>query len=134
MFRTLRLARRAIAACAALCLFVPAASRAQGGGGTQTEVKQQSAAFTTGSIADQLGAKVVDKTIEFAPGASLTGTVTDPSKLAKFGITGIHEGARITAFRSTPEKVRVEVDEIEPAPLDKKVTLKIDSSGRLSLP
>jgi hypothetical protein len=103
--------------------------------GAQPDVKQQSSsAVTMGSIAEQLGAKVVDKNIELGIGQSLTGTVTDVAKLAKFGITGIHEGARLTAFRSAPDKLRIEVDELEPAPVNKKATLKLDERGRLSTP
>ena len=133
MFRTLRHARlRAIAACVTVCLLIPPSAVAQGG---QPDVKQQSSsAITMGSIAEQLGAKVVDKNIELGIGQSLTGTVTDAAKLAKFGITGIHEGARLTAFRSAPDKLRIEVDELEPAPVNKKATLKLDDRGRLSAP
>ena len=130
MFRTVHRARRsAIAACIALSLLVPAAAIAQE---AQADAKQQPApAFTSGNIADQLGAKVVDRNVELPIGGSLTGCVVDPAKLAKFGITGIHEGARLTAFRSAPDKLRLEVDEIEPAPLNRKAVAKLDQSGKL---
>ena len=129
MFRSLRLARHTLVACATACLLIPSAGIAQGG---QPDVKQQSSVVTMGSIAEQLGAKVVDRNAELPIGGSLTGSVTDPAKLAKFGITGIHEGARLTAFRSAPDKVRIEVDEIEPAPVSRKATAKLDGSGKLS--
>ncbi len=134
MFRIVHHARRrTIAACITLCLMVPAGAIAQG---AQDDVKQQSsaAAFTSGSIADQLGAKVVDRNVELPIGGSLTGCVVDPAKLAKFGITGIHEGARLTAFRSAPDKVRLEVDELEPTPVNRKAVAKLDQNGKLVAP
>jgi Fe2+ transport system protein FeoA len=103
--------------------------------GAPTEVKQQAAAapFTHGSIADQLGAKVTaDRGSQLTIGGSLTGTLTDPSRIAKLGISGMHEGARVSVFRSAPGKLLVEVDEMEPTPVTKKATLKIDEKGQLS--
>jgi Fe2+ transport system protein FeoA len=103
--------------------------------GAPTEVKQQAAAapFTYGSIADQLGAKVVaDRGKELAVGGSLTATLSDTSRLTKFGIRGMHEGARVSVFRSAPGKLLVEVDEMAPVPVTKKATLKLDEKGQLS--
>jgi hypothetical protein len=37
-------------------------------------------------------------------------------------------------MRIGPEKVVVEVDEIEPAPLTRKATVRISEQGRLSAP
>jgi hypothetical protein len=62
----------------------------------------------------------------------LHGTLTDPEKLARLGIAGMHQGARITAMRTAPGKLSVEVDELEPAPVTKKQVLKIDERGQLS--
>ena len=133
MFRIVRHARRrTIAACLTLCLVVPAAAIAQAAPADAKE--QPAAAFTSGSIADQLGATVVDRNVELPIGGSLTGCVVDPAKLAKFGITGIHEGARLTAFRSAPDKVRLEVDELEPAPVNRKGVARLDQNGKLLAP
>ena len=110
----------------------PRISAAQG----NTSVRQQSAAqFTKDDIAEQLGAKLAASLgEEFAPGSSITGTLKDAGKLVKFGITGMHEGARVSAMRVSQDKVRVEVDELEPVPQTKKATLKLDDKGRLSAP
>ena len=119
-----------LAICIGLAVATPSA-RAQ----STTSVRQQSSGqFTKDDIADQLGAKLgMSQTEEFAPGSSLTGMLKDPAKLAKFGITGVHEGARVSAMRVSHDKVRVEVDELEPTPLTKKATLKLDDKGRLSV-
>lgn len=119
-------------ACIGFAVATPWVTRAQ----VTPIVRQQSSAqFTKDDIADQLGAKMgMSVGEEFAPGSSLTGTLKDPAKLAKFGITGMHEGARVSAMRVSQDKVRVEVDELEPTPQTKKATLKLDEKGRLSAP
>jgi hypothetical protein len=118
-------------ACTTLLALTPSGARAQVPG---VEVKQQGMQVTAQSIADQLGAKIGARDVEDLPvGSSITGNLTDPTKLAKLGITGMHEGARVTAFRSAPDKLRLEVDELEPTPRTQKATLKIDERGQLSL-
>jgi hypothetical protein len=117
--------------CASLTLATPAPMHAQGA----PDVKQQSAQITMDDIATQLGTKLsMRQNEEFGLGTNLTGTLTDPVKLAKLGISGMHEGARVSVIRIAPDKARVEVDEMDPVPVTKKVTLKLDSKGQLSLP
>ena len=113
------------ATCLGLAFAMPHATAAQG-------VRQQSSQITRGDIADQLGAKITsNQSEEFGIGSSITGSLTDPAKLAKLGITGVHEGARVSVMRVAPDRVRVEVDEMEPTPLTKKATLRIDDKGHL---
>ena len=88
---------------------------------------------TMRSIGEQLGAKLnPEQADELMVGGMLHGTLTDPEKLARLGIAGMHPGARITAMRTAPGKLNVEVDELEPAPVTKKQVLKIDERGQLS--
>jgi hypothetical protein len=117
-------------ACAGFGLVTPAALRAQ----NAVEVKQQSSQITKTDVAAQLGAKlgVTDDEL-FSVGGTINATLADPAKLAALGITGLHEGARVTVMRVSPVKVRIEVDELEPVPLTKKAALKIDERGRLSV-
>jgi len=117
---------RLLGLAAALALATPNVIVAQ-------NVRQQSSQVTRGDVADQLGAKVTSsQNEELAVGSSLTGTLVDPAKLTKFGISGMHEGARVSVMRVAPDKLRVEVDELEPTPQTKKATLKIDDKGRLA--
>jgi hypothetical protein len=97
------------------------------------QVVQQSMRVTMRVIGEQLGAKLnPEQPDELMVGGMLHGTLTDPEKLARLGIAGMHRGARITAMRTAPGKLNVEVDELEPAPVTKKQVLKIDERGQLS--
>jgi hypothetical protein len=117
---------RVLGLVAALALSTPTLTVAQ-------NVRQQSSQVTRGDVAEQLGAKVTSSQgEELSVGSSLTGTLLDPGKLTKFGISGMHEGARVSVMRVAPDKLRVEVDEMEPTPQTKKATLKIDERGRLA--
>jgi hypothetical protein len=117
---------RLLGLAAALALATPNVIVAQ-------NVRQQSSQVTRGDVAEQLGAKVTtSQNEELAVGSSLTGTLVDPAKLTKFGISGMHEGARVSVMRVAPDKLRVEVDELEPVPQTKKATLRIDDKGRLA--
>jgi hypothetical protein len=91
------------------------------------------AAQTAASVASQLGATISpSQPAEFTVGTSITCVLADPAKLAALGAQGMHAGARVTAARTADERVRVEVDELEPAPLTKRLRLKIDAQGRLT--
>ncbi len=88
--------------------------------------------LTVGVVTTQLGITVqVRPDEEFALGSSLTGLLADPEKLAKFGIH-MHQGARVTAGRATPDKIRVEADEMEPVPARATATLRVDEKGVLT--
>ena len=83
------------------------------------------------TIADALGLKLATTS---APttldlGASITCSLTDPAKLAKHSIRGLHEGARVTVTRVAPDRIHVEADEMEPMPVSGKVTLKVNGDG-----
>jgi hypothetical protein len=87
------------------------------------------------SVADQLGAKLnPNQRDELSLGVTLNGTLQEPDKLGKLGINGVHKGARVTAMRVAPQKVILEVDELDPVPLTRKATLRINEQGRLSAP
>lgn len=91
------------------------------------------AAQTSASVARQLGATMSPgQPEELAVGTSITCMLADPAKLVAFGASGMHAGARVTVSRTAAERVRVEVDELDPAPLTKRLTLKIDAQGRLT--
>lgn len=116
------------ATCLSLALATPQATDAQ----TVQNARQQSIQITRNDVAEQLGAKITaNQTEELTIGSSITGSLVDPAKLAKLGISAMHEGARVSVMRIAQDKVRVEVDELEPTPQTKKATLRIDDKGRL---
>jgi len=123
---------RAGVACVGIAfalLSSPAAAAAQDTG----QVRQQSRQTMTEGIAAQLGAKLSPNQPEELPvGVSMTASLVDPTKTAALGATGLHAGARVTVMRIGPEKVRVEIDEMDPVPLTKKLTLRIDAQGKLT--
>ncbi len=88
---------------------------------------------TIANLADQLGAKLGSPQSDELPvGGSFTGTLADPRKLATLGVTGVPAGARVTAMRIARDRVLVEIDVLDPAPLTRKVTLRLDDTGRLT--
>jgi len=100
-----------------------------------SEVTQQSMAVQSRPIAQQLGARLnPEQPQDLAVGMTLTGSLQEPEKLEKLGLAGLHKGARVTAMRVAPQKLMVEVDELDPVPLTRKATLRIDDQGRLSAP
>ena len=122
------------AVCIGALIWTPALSGAQSSRTSNGDVTLQSMVRMS-TVAEQLGTKLnPEQREELALGATLNGTLREPERLEKFGITGVHKGARVTAMRVSPEKVIVEVDEIEPAPLNRKVTLRLSEQGRLSAP
>ena len=89
--------------------------------------------LTVVGVAKQLGITVQQREgEEFTLGTSFTGLLAEPQKLATFGMQ-MHEGARVTAARMAPDKIRVEADEMEPVPARAAATLKVDSKGILSV-
>jgi hypothetical protein len=112
-----------VAAPAALVAQVPPAT-----------VVQQSKELTSARIADQLGIKLqLGQAEELATGGSLTGSLVDPAKLAKLGLPALHDGARVTVTRVAPDRLRIEVDELDPVPVTHKATLTIDDTGQLRM-
>ena len=92
------------------------------------------AIISVGGIASQLGVKVPYRNDdEFSLGVQFTGTLVDPAKLAAFGISGMHAGARVIAARIRPDIVYVEADELEP-PSRASAQLRLDTSGKLVKP
>ncbi|HMA22797.1 MAG TPA: hypothetical protein VKP00_02355 [Gemmatimonadaceae bacterium] len=86
-----------------------------------------------GTVADKLGAKVGPSSPrELELGRSATTTLAEPQKLASYGIKGMHEGARVTITCVGPNRVRVEVDEMEPVSQRAAVTLKVSTDGSLT--
>ena len=83
------------------------------------------------TITDALGLKAsgssAPATLDL--GASITCSLTDPAKLAKHSIRGLHEGARVTVTRIGPALIHVEADEMEPMPVSGKATLKVNPDG-----
>jgi hypothetical protein len=126
-----RLAHAAVlaAACVGLTFATPASASAQATG----EARQQSRQVSTAEIAAQIGAKLSPAApAELLIGASASGSLADSAKVATFGASGLHPGARVTIMRIGPDRLRVEVDEMDPVPLTKKFTVKVDGEGRLT--
>ena len=120
--------------CIGALIWTPTLSGAQSPQTSNGDVTLQAMVHMR-SVADQLGTKLnPEQREELALGVTLNGTLQEPEKLEKFGITGVHKGARVTAMRVSPGKVVVEVDEIEPTPMTRKATLRISEQGRLSVP
>ena len=123
---------RFAAVCIGALVWVPPALGAQS---AAPEVTQQAISLQARGVAAQLGAKLSpEHREELSLGVTLNGTLQEPEKLQKFGITGVHKGARVTAIRVAPQKLVVEVDEMDPVPLTRKATLNVDERGRLSAP
>jgi hypothetical protein len=116
----------------AMCATIVANQRAV----AQATTPQGHASLTLGAVADQLGVTIRAESSgdELALGASFTGSLDDPDKLAAFGIAGMHKGARVSVMRVAPDKVRVEADEMEPAPARGGVTLRVAADGKLIAP
>lgn len=90
-------------------------------------------AVATDRIAGQLGAKLANaQPADLVVGASATGILSDPARLAAFGLRDAKAGARVTIMRSARDRVRVEVDEFEPVARTRRLALHLDADGRLS--
>jgi hypothetical protein len=115
-------------------IWIPTLAAAQTGQTSNGDVTLQSMSQMQ-SVADQLGAKLnPNQRDELSLGVTLNGTLQEPDKLGKLGINGVHKGARVTAMRVAPQKVILEVDELDPVPVTRKATLRINEQGRLSAP
>jgi hypothetical protein len=88
----------------------------------------------TEKVAEQLGAKLANaQPEELVVGASATGILSDPARLAALGLRDAKAGARVTIMRSARDRVRVEVDEFEPVVRTRRLALHLDADGRLSV-
>jgi hypothetical protein len=87
-----------------------------------------------GTVADKLGVKtMINSPRELDLGKSVTATLAEPKKLVSYGITGMHEGARVTITCVGPNRVRVEAEEMEPVEQRTTVTLRLGDDGSLTL-
>lgn len=90
-------------------------------------------AVATARVAEQLGAKLANAQPEdLVIGASATGVLSDPGRLAALGLRDAKAGARVTIMRSARDRVRVEVDEFEPVARTRRLALHLDADGHLS--
>ena len=114
-----------LAACA-VAIGVPRQTFAQSGLG-EPEVQ-------VGDVLKQLGAKpaTTNYPSELELGRTITASLVSPDKLADHGIKGMHEGARVTVTRISPDRIRVEADEMEPVSAKGAVTLRVSTDGSLT--
>ena len=70
---------------------------------------------------------------ELELGKSTTTVLAEPQKLATYGITGMHDGARVTITCVGPNRLRVEADEMEPVSRSVTVTLQVGDNGSLTV-
>lgn len=120
---------RALALAASLAIITAPRLAAQ-----ENAARQQGAptAVSAKALAEQLGARLQPRDDdELRLGASVTAVLSDPEKLAAFGLKGMHSGARVIIARIAPDKVRVEADEMDPTPANASSTLKLDTKGAL---
>lgn len=117
--------RGRILLCAgALCVALPASVFAQ---------RQAVDPIPIGNIVEKLGSKVMPSSPrELELGHSATTTLAEPAKITAYGIKGMHEGARVTITCVGPNRLRVEVDEMEPVAKSATVTLKIAEDGSMT--
>jgi hypothetical protein len=115
-----------LSVCIAAIAASPVAARAQ--------VQQQATVdISVKSTIDKLGLKPSGNLPdEFELGRSITVSLADPAKAAKYGVVGMHEGARVTVTRVAPDRIRVEADEMEPVPNKSAVTLKVGVDGSMT--
>ena len=105
-----------------VCAMLPTVSVAQMGG----------PAVRVDAVAEKLGVKgLPNGARELEPGQSATMMLEKPGKLEPYGITGMHAGARVTITCVGPNRVRVEADEVDPAPRTTAVTLRVQDDGSL---
>ena len=120
----------------AVVLVVPSLARAQDTTSASAVVAPAQAIRTvaTDRVAEQLGARLANaQPTELSIGASATGILSDPARLAALGLRDAKAGARVTIMRSARDRIRVEVDEFDPVARTRRMTLNLDADGRLSV-
>ena len=86
------------------------------------------------ALMDKLGVKgMPNGERELELGKSTTTVLAEPQKLAPYGITGMHEGARVTMTCVGPNRLRVEADEMEPVSRSVVVTLLVGDDGSVTV-
>jgi hypothetical protein len=120
--------------CVVLALTAPLLAAAQDSAPpappSETELAPRS--VSSARVADQLGTKLANgQPEELAVGASATATLAEPAKLAAAGLRDAKAGARVTIMRIARDRMRIEVDEFDPVPRTRRVTLRVESDGRL---
>ena len=117
----------------AVTLAAPPIARAQDTA-TARAVVATAATVATDRIAEQLGAKLANaQPTELGIGTSATGILADPARLAALGVRDAKAGARVTIMRSARDRIRVEVDEFDPVARTRRLALRLDADGRLSI-
>lgn len=115
-----------LSVCSAVLAASPATARAQ-------SQQQGAVEISVKSTVEKLGLKPTGNLPDdFDLGRSITVSLADPAKAAKYGIVGMHEGARVTITRVAPDRIRVEADELEPLPNKSTVTLKVAADGSMT--
>lgn len=120
--------------CVALALAAPTLAAGQDSARTAPPAEEQaSRSVSSARVAEQLGTKLANGQPEdLAVGASATAMLADPGKLAALGLRDAKAGARVTIMRVARDRMRIEVDEFDPVPRTRKLTLRMDGDGRLS--
>jgi hypothetical protein len=109
----------------ALFLWMPAVSAGQPGSAGPVRVD---------AVMEKIGVKgLPNAERELELGKSTTTVLAEPQKLAAFGITGMHDGARVTITCVGPNRLRVEADEMEPVSRSATVTLQVGDDGSLKI-
>ena len=86
------------------------------------------------AVMEKLGVKgLPNSPRELELGQSATTMLTEPGKIAPYGITGMHESARVTITCVGPNRLRVEADEMEPVSKSVTVTLHVAEDGALTV-
>ena len=109
----------------ALFLWTPAVGGAQGGNVAPIRVD---------AVMEKIGVKgLPNAERELELGKSTTAVLAEPQKLAAVGITGMHDGARVTITCVGPSRLRVEADEMDPVSRSVTVTLQVGDDGSLTI-
>ena len=121
-------------AAASLAASSPAPAQDSAAAAATVAAAQAVRAVATERVAEQLGAKLANaQPADLVIGASATGILSDPARLAALGLRDAKAGARVTSMRSARDRVRVEVDEFDPVVRTRRLALHLDADGRVSL-
>jgi len=109
-----------------LTIALPHQGRAQGPASAGPDVSMK-------TLAEKLGVKPSPNAPDdIEIGRSVTTSLSSPDKIAAYGITGMHEGARVTITRTAPDRLRIEADEMEPVSARSAVTLRVAADGSMT--